>query len=108
MRRSGVSALSDSGEPVYGPRDVVNLDKIAGLGLPFWLAGSYGSPERLREALAQGASGIQVGTAFALSKESGLDPDVRRWCAAPSTEPSASSPIPPRRRPDSPSRWFSI
>lgn len=74
----GVSALSDSGEPVYGPRDVVDLGKIAGLGLPFWLAGSYGSSERLREALAQGASGIQVGTAFALSKESGLDPDVRR------------------------------
>jgi nitronate monooxygenase len=74
----GVSTLSESGEPVYGPRDTVDLDKIGDLGLPFWLAGSYGSPERLREALAQGAAGIQVGTAFALSAESGLDPDLKR------------------------------
>lgn len=74
----GAATLSESGEPVYGPRDVVDLDKIAELGLPFWLAGSYGSPERLREALALGAAGIQVGTAFALSVESGLEPDVKR------------------------------
>jgi nitronate monooxygenase len=48
------------------------------LGLPFWLAGSYGSAERLREALSEGAAGIQVGTAFALCVESGLTPEFRR------------------------------
>jgi len=74
----GAAKLSQAGEPVYGPRDVVDLDEIAGLGLPFWLAGCYGSPERLREALAQGATGVQVGTAFAMSVESGLDAEVRR------------------------------
>jgi NAD(P)H-dependent flavin oxidoreductase YrpB (nitropropane dioxygenase family) len=46
------------------------------------LAGTYGSPERLREALAEGASGIQVGTAFALCEESGLTPAIRRTLVA--------------------------
>ncbi len=73
----GAPMLAESGEPVYGPRDLVDLDRIGELGLPYWLAGSYGSPERLREALARGAAGIQVGTAFALSVDSGLEPDVR-------------------------------
>lgn len=74
----GPRTLSSSGEPVYGPRDVVDLAALRKLGLPFWLAGSYGSPERLKEALAQGAAGIQVGTAFALCVESGMVPEVRR------------------------------
>lgn len=74
----GPLQLSDAGEPVYGERDVVDLPKLAALGAPFWLAGGYGSAEKLREALAAGAAGIQVGTAFAYCEESGLDPAVRR------------------------------
>ena len=62
---------------MYGTLDEFDLDGIRELGLPFWLAGSYGSPERLREALARGATGVQVGTAFALSAESGLEPNMR-------------------------------
>ncbi|HEX5854355.1 MAG TPA: nitronate monooxygenase, partial [Thermoanaerobaculia bacterium] len=62
------------GEPVYGERDAVDLAKLRELGLPFWLAGGHGSAEGLNEALAEGASGIQVGTAFAFCAESGLDP----------------------------------
>jgi nitronate monooxygenase len=58
--------------PVYGPRDEVDLDKVAGLGLPFFLAGGYGLAGKLKEALARGAAGIQVGTAFAFCRESGL------------------------------------
>lgn len=73
----GKLQLDDSGEPVYGERDHVDLRKLSGLGLPFWLAGGYGSPERLRDALAVGATGIQVGTAFALCAESGLRTDYR-------------------------------
>jgi len=65
------------GQPLYGPRDVVDLEGIRKLGVPFWLAGSYGSPEQLQEALKAGASGVQVGTVFALSVESGLVPEVR-------------------------------
>lgn len=74
----GALQLNARGEPVYGPRDVVNLEKLRVLGLPFWLAGGAGTPERVREALAAGAAGVQVGTAFAMCTESGLRDDLRR------------------------------
>lgn len=70
--------LNDLGEPVYGERDQVDLAAIRELGLPFWLAGEYGSPEKLQLALSQGAAGIQVGTAFAFSDESGLRADYKQ------------------------------
>jgi nitronate monooxygenase len=74
----GAAEFTADGEPVYGARDVVDLEGMRKLGYPFWLAGGYGSPERLREALSQGAAGVQVGTAFALCTESGLTPEIRR------------------------------
>jgi hypothetical protein len=37
-------------DPSYGARDHVDVAAIAAIGLPFWLAGSYGSPEGLRAA----------------------------------------------------------
>ncbi|GMV95437.1 MAG: hypothetical protein AMXMBFR82_52150 [Candidatus Hydrogenedentota bacterium] len=70
-------ALSPTGEPVYGPKDSVDLEKIKAHGLPFWLAGSYGAPERVREALELGAQGVQVGTAFAFCEESGFTPEIK-------------------------------
>jgi len=78
----GTMQLSDLGEPVYGDRDVPDLEKIAALGLPFWLAGSYAHPDRVKEAIALGAKGVQVGTAFAFCEESGADPDIRRMVLA--------------------------
>ena len=69
--------LSETGEPLYGPRDDVDLERMRELALPFWLAGGYGHPEKLREALAAGAAGIQVGSAFALTEESGLDHELK-------------------------------
>jgi nitronate monooxygenase len=74
----GALQLNAEGEPVYGPRDVPDLDKIRELGLPFWLAGSYGAPGKLAKALALGATGIQVGTAFAFCEESGIRPDLKQ------------------------------
>lgn len=68
----GALKLNERGEPTYGSRDVVDLFEIKKLGLPFWLAGSAASPEKLEAALAQGASGIQVGTVFAFCQESGI------------------------------------
>jgi NAD(P)H-dependent flavin oxidoreductase YrpB (nitropropane dioxygenase family) len=44
----------------------------------FWLAGGYGSAENLREALAAGATGVQVGTAFAFCAESDLLDDYKQ------------------------------
>jgi nitronate monooxygenase len=69
---------TETGEPLYGPRDVVDLEQIRKLGLPFWVAGGAGRPERLREALEAGAAGIQVGTLFAYADESGLTEEIRR------------------------------
>jgi nitronate monooxygenase len=78
----GKLQLTESGEPVYGERDRVDLAGLRALGVPFWLAGGYGSPEKLREALAEGASGVQVGTAFAFSEESGLRDDLKKQLLA--------------------------
>jgi len=74
----GKPVLDEDNQPVYGPRDDVDLTKLAALGLPFWLAGSYGTPGRVDEAVAAGAAGVQVGTLFALTEESGLSPDLRK------------------------------
>jgi nitronate monooxygenase len=74
----GEPQFNDRGEPVYGDRDVVDLGKLRDLGLPFWLAGGAGSPERLTEALAAGATGIQVGTLFAFCEESGFADRLKR------------------------------
>lgn len=73
----GQLKLNDAGEPVYGDRDVPDLDKLKALGRPFWLAGGMGRPGQLAEARRLGAQGIQVGTAFAFCRESGLDPELR-------------------------------
>jgi len=73
----GKLELDDDGQPVYGPRDVVGLDKMSAAGLPFWLAGGYTDPTKVEEALAAGAAGVQVGTAFALCEESGMRTDLR-------------------------------
>jgi nitronate monooxygenase len=73
----GKLQLSELGEPVYGERDTIDIGKLRELGVPFWLAGGYGHPEKLREALAQGAAGVQVGTAFEFAWESGLREDYK-------------------------------
>jgi nitronate monooxygenase len=74
----GKLQLDENGDVIYGERDQVDLEKIRQLGRPFWLAGGYGSAEKLREALQLGATGIQVGTAFAFCEESGLRDDYKR------------------------------
>ncbi len=80
----GKIQLNASGEPVYGRKDEVDLEKIKELGLPFWLAGGFASPEQLQEAIKKGAAGIQVGTAFAFCEESGFTEQIksaaiRKW-----------------------------
>ena len=68
----GPMKLSEIGEPIYTERDEVDFAKFCELGSPFWLAGSAATPDKLNEALALGATGIQVGTAFAFAEESGI------------------------------------
>lgn len=74
----GEPRYNERGEPLYGERDAVDLAKLRELGLPFWVAGGAGTPQRLREALAAGAAGVQVGTLFAYCEESGLTPELKR------------------------------
>jgi nitronate monooxygenase len=74
----GPLQLTQQGEPIYGPRDVPELHKIRALGLPFWLAGGYGRPGKLSEALRLGAAGVQVGTPFAFCEESGIQPEIKQ------------------------------
>jgi hypothetical protein len=50
---------------------------MAAIGLPFWMAGAYGTSERVAAAVAAGAQGVQVGTVFALSSDSGLTDEAR-------------------------------
>jgi len=65
------------GQPIYGEKDTPDLEAIRRLGLPFWLAGGYGSHEKLKVALAAGANGVQTGSVFAMAEESGMRPDFR-------------------------------
>jgi len=85
----GKGALDATGQPVYGERDRVDLAELRKLGVPFWMAGGYGTAEKLREALDQGAAGVQVGTAFAFSEESGLRHDLKKMLVAQAAEGTA-------------------
>jgi nitronate monooxygenase len=69
--------LNAAGEPIYGERDQFSIAGFRALGVPFWLAGGYGNARKVREALDQGATGVQVGTAFAFTEESALRSDLK-------------------------------
>ncbi|OGY90488.1 MAG: hypothetical protein A3B30_01685 [Candidatus Komeilibacteria bacterium RIFCSPLOWO2_01_FULL_52_15] len=74
----GHSQLSSDGEPVYGPRDEVDFERLYKLERPFWLAGGYASPAGLQKAISLGAQGIQVGSIFALCEESRISKDLKQ------------------------------
>lgn len=86
----GKQVLSEIGEPVYGERDAIDISKLRDLGVPFWLAGSYGRPDKVREALEQGAAGVQVGTAFEFANESGLRDSYKQQLLAKAIAGNAS------------------
>lgn len=68
---------NELGEPVYGAKDEINWKLLNSVlkkresSQPYWLAGGYST--KLDKALELGATGIQVGTPFAFSKESGIE-----------------------------------
>lgn len=74
----GNISYDERGQPIYGERDKVDLEHLKTLGLPFWLAGGTGSPEGLKQALEAGAAGIQVGTLFAYTDESGFSDEIKQ------------------------------
>lgn len=73
----GPEHLDQTGQPIYGERDVVDLDEVAKLGYPYWLAGGFGYRGSLAQAQDMGAAGIQVGTLFAFCEQSGLTAEIR-------------------------------
>ena len=73
----GPLTLDEQGEPRYGERDHADFAAITDLGAPFWIGGGITSPETVREAFELGAAGVQVGTLFECSRESGLDPVLK-------------------------------
>ncbi len=95
----GGGALDERGQPVYGERDEVDMGVMRHLGVPFWLAGGVGAPDQVREALALGATGVQVGTAFAYCDESGLAPDLKRTVIAQALAGGAEVHTDPRASP---------
>lgn len=74
----GTVTYNEKGEPIYGEKDAVDLEKMKQLGRPFWLAGGYGNPKQVQAALAAGAAGVQVGTAFSLCEESGMEAELKK------------------------------
>lgn len=69
---------TDSASSPYGTADEPELAQLRELGVPFWLAGGFASAEKLREAVALGARGIQVGTVFAYCEESGIAEAIKQ------------------------------
>ncbi|MBK1792301.1 nitronate monooxygenase [Persicirhabdus sediminis] len=63
--------------PAYTEKDIPNVGKVAAIGKPFYLAGGFGCPEKLQEAIDMGAQGIQVGTTFAYCDESGITREIK-------------------------------
>ena len=80
--RNHAGPLSDRGEPIYGPRDVADLARLRKMARPFWLAGGFGVPGGLARAKAEGAQGVQVGTALAFCVESGMADGVKQQVLA--------------------------
>jgi NAD(P)H-dependent flavin oxidoreductase YrpB (nitropropane dioxygenase family) len=74
----GAPRFNERGEPIYGERDDVDLKRIGDLGLPYWVAGGTGHPERVRSLRETGAAGVQVGTLFAYCDESGMEERLKR------------------------------
>jgi len=73
----GAYPLDEHGGPVYGPRDEVDFAVLNELKVPFWIGGGVTDADDVRDALALGAAGVQVGTMFAYCEESGMEPDLR-------------------------------
>lgn len=74
----GVYSVDEKGNPEYGPRDVVDYQAMRNLEVPFWIGGGVTTPEHVQEAFDEGAAGVQVGTLFAYSDESGMEPQLRQ------------------------------
>ncbi len=70
----GPLVKDEEGQPQYSEADEPDLQAIRDAGLPFWMAGGYSNHVRFEQARAFGANGVQIGSNFALSEDSGMGP----------------------------------
>jgi NAD(P)H-dependent flavin oxidoreductase YrpB (nitropropane dioxygenase family) len=70
-------SIAPDGQVAFSEKDLADIEKVKAVGLPFWLAGGYGTPAKVKEARDMGAAGVQVGSLFALSRESGITDELR-------------------------------
>lgn len=80
--------IDENGEAVYNDLDLPNLEKILGSGSPFWLAGGFATPAKVKEAISFGAQGVQVGSLFALAHESGFTDENRATILSSLVDPT--------------------
>ena len=64
----------ERGNYIYGEEDVADIEAVAALKIPFFVAGGHGHP--VLGGTPHPAR--QVGTLFALSTESGMEPELRK------------------------------
>ncbi|CAB4708127.1 unannotated protein [freshwater metagenome] len=84
----GTTPIGEDGQSQFSAKDDADIAKVAATGLPFWLAGGFATPAKLREAIALGASGVQAGSIFALSLDSGITKELREKTLARISEKS--------------------
>ncbi|MDG1500552.1 MAG: nitronate monooxygenase [Planctomycetota bacterium] len=89
----GALELNANGEPIYGERDLVDMEAMRKIGRPFYLAGGVASPQGLQDSLDVGAVGIQVGTVFAYCEESGLGAPSKARVLARFFDENAEAPV---------------
>ena len=70
-------SIGVDGQVTLTEKDLADFEKMKTIGLPFWLAGGYATPLKVKEAIELGAAGVQVGSLFALSQESGITDELR-------------------------------
>lgn len=70
-------SIAPDGQVQFTEKDLADFEKVKAVGLPFWLAGGYGTPAKVKEAIEIGAAGVQVGSLFALAQESGIIDELR-------------------------------
>ena len=74
----GNTPIGADGQSQFSAKDDADIAKVKATGLPFWLAGGYSTPSKLKEAISLGAVGVQVGSIFALCLESGITDALRK------------------------------
>jgi len=89
----GAAKIADLADPRFDFENVIpealaffRAEGIADGAIPLIPAGGINSHERVRELLALGASGVQLGTAFAVTEEGDADADFKRVLAGAAPE----------------------